>query len=48
MCQMAADLEGGCGEEGAESERREDQDHDLWYWTGHIAELRRVPSAALE
>ena len=40
MCQKAAELEGGHGEEGAGSERREDQDHDLWYRTGPIAELR--------
>ena len=36
------------GREGPESEHREsiatrDQDHDLWYRTGPIAELRRVP-----
>ena len=45
MCQKAADLEGGYGEEGAESEHKEDQDHDLWYRTG--AELRRVPMCHL-
>ena len=43
----AADLEGGYGEGGAESEPREDQDHDLWYRTGPIAELRRVPMCYL-
>ena len=47
MCQKAADLEGGHGEEGAESERRKDQDYDLWYRTGPIAELRRVPMCHL-
>ena len=40
MHQKAADLEGGYREEGALSECREDQDHDLWYRTGPIAELR--------
>ena len=47
MCQKAAELEGGHGEEGAESESREDQNHDLWYRTGSIAELRRVPMCHL-
>ena len=42
MRQKAAD-----GEEGAESEHREDQDHDLWYRTGPIAELRHVPMCHL-
>ena len=42
MRQKAADLKGGYEDEGAESECREDQDHDLWYRTGPIAELRRV------
>ena len=37
MCQKAA-LEGGYGEKGAESEYREDQDHDLWYKTEPVAE----------
>ena len=43
----AADLEGEYGEEGSESERREDQDHNLWYRTRPIAELRRVPMCHL-
>ena len=40
-------MEGGYGEEGAESECRECQDHDLCYRPGPIAELSRVPMCHL-
>ena len=43
MCQKAAYLEGGYGEEGAESDHREDQCQNLWYRTRPIVELMRVP-----
>ena len=44
-------MEGGYGEDGAESELREDQDHDFVVkaWTySRIQASSHVPSAALE
>ena len=42
MCQEALDLEKGSGGERTESKCRKDEDHDLWYGLGPLAEFRRV------
>ena len=42
MCQEALDLERSNGGEKTESKCKKDEDHDLWYGPGHLAEFRRV------
>ena len=41
-------VEGGYGEEWAESEPGEDQDHDRWYRPCPTTELREVPMCHLQ
>ena len=47
MCQEALDLERSNGGERTESKCRKDEDHDLWYGPGPLAEFRRVSMCCL-
>ena len=42
MCQKALDFERSNGGERTESKCRKDEDHDLWYGPGPLADFRRV------
>ena len=45
MCQEALDLEESNGGERTESKCRKDEDYDLWYGPGPLAELGEFPCA---
>ena len=47
MCQEALDLERSNGGERTESNCRKDEDHDLWYGPGPLAEFRWVSMCCL-
>ena len=47
MCKEALDLERSNGGERAESKCRKDEDHDLWYGHGPLAEFRQVSMRCL-
>ena len=47
MCQEALDLERSNRGERTESKCRKDEDHDLWYGPGPLAEYRPVSKCRL-